>query len=76
MPLCLMTCNVMMSVGIPCYQVSLVVSGSSFWFEHLGSNPAVTTGGHLRSRVQKDVVIGTSALCDLKTHQPVVALDY
>ena len=52
MPLCLMTCNVMMSVGIPCYQVSLVGSGSSFWFDELGSNPAVTTGGHLRSRLQ------------------------
>ena len=47
MPLCLMTCNVMMSVGIPCHQVSLVVSGSSFWFDELGSNPAVITGGAL-----------------------------
>ena len=42
-----MTCNVMTSVGIPCYQVSLVVSGLSFWFDNLGLNPVVTTGGHL-----------------------------
>ena len=34
------------------YQVSLVVSGSSSQSDDRGSNPAPTTGGHLRSRVR------------------------
>ena len=47
------------------YQVSLVVSGSS---------SQLTTGGHLRSRVQVGALMGTSALFD-EGAQPVVVLD-
>ena len=42
-----------------------MVSGSSSRYEDKGSNP----GGHLGA------LMGTSALCDEGTHQPVVALD-
>ena len=57
------------------HQVSLVFSGSSSRSDDRGSNPASTTGGHLRSRVRQGALIGTSALCDAGTHQPEVALD-
>ena len=43
------TCALPIYLG---YQVSLVVSGSSSRSDDRGSNPAPTTGGHLRSRVR------------------------
>ena len=39
-------------MDIACYQVSLVVSGSSSPSNDRDSNPALTTGGHLRSQIR------------------------
>ena len=50
-------------------------SGSCSRYDNQDSNPAPTNGGHLRSRIQEEAHMGTSALCDAGSHQPVVALD-
>ena len=50
-------------------------SGSCPQHDNRDSNPAHTNWGHLRSRIQEEALMGTSALCDVGSHQPLMGLD-